>query len=119
MSHFLRFAGIQSITSAAKTAPLPALAQGERFRLVPGSDNSAVVVAVELIVTIAVPLVVDALRLTVCPLVQVGRFAAFAGVEVTAHDSVTVPVYPVVELTVIVEVPGVPAVTVTAVPDSV
>jgi hypothetical protein len=72
-----------------------------------------------LIVTCAVPLVVDVLRLTVCPLVHVGRFVAFAGVEVTAHDSVTVPVYPVAELTVIVEVPGVPAVTVTAVPDSV
>jgi hypothetical protein len=65
-------------------------------------------------VTVAVPLADPELRVTVCPPVQVGRSVAPVGDAVTAQLRLTVPAYPVVELTVICDVPDAPGEMVTA-----
>jgi hypothetical protein len=73
------------------------------------------IAAVVFTVTVEVPLCVPEVSVTVWPPRQVGRSVAPAGLEVTAHVNVTVPAYPVLELTVMVEVPGAPGATVNAV----
>ncbi len=64
--------------------------------------------AVVVIVTEVAPEVALALRLTAGPAVQLGRLVAPEGLKVTAHASVTVPVYPLTPLTVMLEVPDAP-----------
>lgn len=89
-SHFRRLTGSPINTRAASIAPPLAPPHG-KLRFEPGIDRSAVVGAVVFTVTVDVPLVVPAPNVTVCPAKQVGRFEAFAGLEVTLQDSVTVP----------------------------
>jgi hypothetical protein len=84
-----RRAGIPRKTRKASIAPPPAPAQP-----LPGSFGTAsdAVAAVVLTVTVAVPLVVVELSVTVLlPLEQLGRYVAPEGYDVNAHVSVTVP----------------------------
>lgn len=59
--------------------------------------------------TVAVPEVVDELSGTAAPVTEhVGISVAPAGDDVTAHDTVTVPAYPFVAVTVTVELADAP-----------
>ncbi len=105
-----RFVGIQRNMRKAKMAPLSAPAKPLPSPT-PGRDI-AVVGAVVLTVTVAVPVEVLPPRVTVeLPLEQVGRCAAPAGLDVRAQVMVTAPEKPVVVLIVTVEVEDVPALT--------
>ena len=100
-----RRAGIPSRTSNARTAPPPVPPSPLPF---PRGTNSALD-EVEVTVTVVVPVLEELLRFTVeLPAEQVGRSVAPAGEEVSEQDRVTVPTYPVIVLTVIVEVAGEP-----------
>ena len=108
-SHLRRRAGIPRKTRKARTEPPPAHA---RPKPLASGRAMALVAAVEETVTVAVPLVVLPPRVIVeLPPEQVGRSVAPAGDAVSAHDSVTVPEYPVAVVTVIVEVEGDPGAT--------
>ena len=86
-----RRAGIPKNSSNASTAPPPAPIQpfpGPIF----GRTSSLVLAAVVPTVTVAVPLVVDELNVTVwLPFEQLGRSVAPDGDEVSAHVIVTLP----------------------------
>ena len=100
----------------ARAAP-PAAYQGTPLCL--GRTRAALVAAVVVIVSVAVPAEVP-IMLTglVEPKLKVGGYWAPVGLEVTAAVSVTLPVKPAAGVTVIVEVFAVvaPGGTVTAVP---
>jgi hypothetical protein len=103
--HTRRRAGIPKKTSSATIAVPPVLAQP----LTCGLANEAEVAAVVLTVAVAVPLLADVVRVTGEPvIVQLGAFVAPAGELVSAQLNVTEPLYPLVPVTVIVEVAELP-----------
>jgi hypothetical protein len=105
--HFRLSTGTKNINRARSTDPPAALNHFESpkwaCRMAP---EEAAVVLTE---TVAVPVVTVELRETAEPAEHVGRLVAPAGEEVKAQVNVTVPVYPLLPLTVTVDVAGAPA----------
>src|SRR6266568_4308857 len=86
--HLRRRAGIPKSAKRARIAPPPGpLSSLPRF----GQTMAALVGAVVVKVTVAVPLETPEFRVTVCVLRQMGGFVEPTGDEVNAQPSVTVP----------------------------
>lgn len=104
-----RRVGIPRKTRKARNRPPLTPGQPRPFPRT-GAGCIAAVAAVVFTVMVAVPLVGPALKVTVeLPSEQLGRLAAFVGEDVSLQVSVITPAYPVVEVTVIVEVAEPPA----------
>jgi hypothetical protein len=104
--HFRWSPGTKKISKARSTDPPAALNHFESLT----RRRPPEVTAVVLIDTVAVPVVTVELSETAeLAAEQVGRLVAPVGEEVSAQLSVTVPVYPLLPLTVTVDVAGVPA----------
>lgn len=109
-----RRAGIPRSTNSANAAT-PRLARVIPFRRKSGRTKLPLVAAVVVTGTVTVPIVKVELSVSVTELpeaaAQVGRSEAPVGDVVNAHVSVTVPAYPLLAVTVTVELAELPGLT--------